>query len=205
METISSAPAGKGGSRTVSPPSSDYRQQGIDYQERAPVQNLHAAIEDETREARVTIKPFSLWTLVVCGLIFFLVGFYSSRYQVTSTATTRDQGNPPPSLSSSQTVPADTTVGSAAVSTVADASAPRVVNVVMKNMKFNPPKVEVKSGDIVEWKNEDITAHTATSAGRFDSGSIDSEKSWRHTFVEKGDFPYTCTFHPEMKAVVTVK
>jgi plastocyanin len=87
----------------------------------------------------------------------------------------------------------------------ADTDAPTVVHVVMKNMKFVPAAVEVKAGDTVEWTNEDITAHTATSAPSFDSGSIDSDKSWRHTFSSAGNFPYSCTFHPEMKALVTVK
>jgi plastocyanin len=39
----------------------------------------------------------------------------------------------------------------------------------------------------------------------FDSGSIDPEKSWRHTFTEAGELPYFCTFQPEMKAAVVVK
>jgi plastocyanin len=204
METISSAPASKG-SRMSPPPSPEYRRQGIDHRERADVQNLRAAIEHEKRDARVTIKPFSLWALVVCGVTIFFVGFCSARYHVTFTATTRDSGNPPTSRSTLQTVQAEASSGTAVHDTVANANAPRVVHVVMKNMKFNPPSVEVKSGDVVEWKNEDITPHTATSAALFDSGSIDSDKSWRHTFTEQGDFPYGCTFHPEMKAVVTVK
>ncbi len=79
-----------------------------------------------------------------------------------------------------------------------------VVHVVMKNMKFDPATIEVKSGDTVEWTNEDITPHTSTSA-KFDSASIDSDKSWRHTFTETGDFPYACTFHPDMKGAVIVK
>ena len=85
-----------------------------------------------------------------------------------------------------------------------DANAPAVVQITIKNMKFDPPSVELKKGDAVEWKNEDITPHTATSA-TFDSASIDSDKSWRHTFTEAGNFPYVCTFHPDMKAIVIVK
>lgn len=86
----------------------------------------------------------------------------------------------------------------------AERSAPAAVTVLIRNMKFEPTAIEVKKGDIVEWKNEDITPHTAT-ASSFDSGSIGPEKSWRHTFTEAGNFPYICTFHPAMKAAVNVK
>ncbi|HYK23389.1 MAG TPA: cupredoxin family copper-binding protein, partial [Candidatus Acidoferrum sp.] len=79
-----------------------------------------------------------------------------------------------------------------------------VANVAMKNMKFSPATIEIKKGDTVEWKNDDITPHTATSA-TFNSGSIASDAAWRHTFTQAGSFPYTCTFHPEMKASVVVK
>jgi plastocyanin len=71
-------------------------------------------------------------------------------------------------------------------------------------MKFDPPNLVVKKGDIVEWKNDDITPHTATSP-TFDSGPINPEKSWRHTFTEAGSFSYSCTFHPAMKAAIVVK
>jgi len=48
--------------------------------------------------------------------------------------------------------------------------------------------------------------HTATSeGGRFDSQSIQAEKSWTFTAGKKGEFAYTCTFHPTMKAVLYVK
>jgi len=198
METIPSAPTSKS-SRIVPPPSLEYGHQGVDYQEGADVQSLHDAIQRAPRDTRITIKPFSLWALAVFGVIIFFVAFCSARYDAT---TSRNGGNQPPQ-STLQTVHA--AASSAVQNTVADTSAQRVVQVVMKNMKFNPPSVEVKSGDVVEWKNEDITPHTATSAASFDSGSIDSDKTWRHTFTEPGDFPYNCTFHPEMKAFVIVK
>ena len=79
-----------------------------------------------------------------------------------------------------------------------------MIEVIIHNMKFNPPNVEVRVGDTVEWKNDDITPHTATAA-TFDSGSIEPDGSWRHTFTEHGEIPYSCTFHPEMKGVVSVK
>jgi plastocyanin len=129
------------------------------------------------------------------------VAFFSSRYGLDFPGG--NQRNPQ-SETSLQTARTDANAATTAPSPVAVAGAPAIVQVVMRNMKFQPPTVEVKRGDVVEWKNEDITPHTATSAS-FDSASIDSDKSWRHTFSEPGNFPYACTFHPEMKAVVTVK
>jgi plastocyanin len=203
METIASAPASKS-SRVVSPPSREYRRQGVDYQERTAVQELHADIKREERNPRVTIKPFSLWVLVVVGLAFFCAGFWSARTGARFIATSTENRNSPPSESTVATVQPGVSPASVAQGSVANANASAVVHVTIKNMKFEPPKLEIHQGDTVEWKNEDITPHTATSAPLFDSGSIDSDKSWRHTFTEPGNFPYSCTFHPEMKAAVTV-
>ena len=103
-----------------------------------------------------------------------------------------------------RTVAGDANLADDNAAATADASAPAIVTVMIRNMKFDPAVLELKKGDTVEWKNDDITPHTAT-APSFDSGSIDPEKSWRHTFTEAGTFPYICTFHPDMKAAVTVK
>jgi len=188
---------------TMSRPFPQSHRQGVDYAEGADVQNLHAAIRSEKRDEDVTIRPFSLWMLVVVGLVFFFAGFFTARQDADFTATNLDRESPP-AQSNPQAVQTGTASASAVQSTVADANAPLVVHVAMKNMKFSPATIEIKKGDTVEWKNDDITPHTATSP-TFDSGSIDPDKSWRHTFSDAGSFPYTCTFHPDMKAAVTVK
>jgi plastocyanin len=178
--------------------------QGVDYGEEQNVQKLHAAIRQEQRGGLVTIKPFSLWMLVIWGIVFFFAGFFLARHGADFTATNVDRGNPPAAQSTPQAVQTDAASASAAQSTVADVNAPLVVHVAMKNMKFSPATIEIKKGDAVEWKNDDITPHTATSAV-FDSGSIASDAGWRHTFTQAGSFPYYCTFHPEMKGTVVVK
>jgi plastocyanin len=168
------------------------------------VQDLHAAIRGEKRDGRITIKPFSLWLLVVLGLAFFFSGFFSARQGADFTSTDVDRSNAQPVQSTLPAVQTSAASTSAVQSTVADANAPVVAHVAMKNMKFSPANIEIKKGDTVEWTNDDITPHTTTSP-TFDSGSIDPDKSWRHTFIEAGSFPYSCTFHPDMKAAVTVK
>ena len=63
--------------------------------------------------------------------------------------------------------------------------------------QFSPAELEVRSGDTVVWVNKDILAHTATStSGGFDSKVIEAGKSWKLVARTKGDFPYTCSFHP---------
>jgi len=39
----------------------------------------------------------------------------------------------------------------------------------------------------------------------FDSGVINTEVVWRHTFDRAGTYSYHCTLHPFMKAAVVVR
>jgi plastocyanin len=177
--------------------------QGAEFAEIADVQDLHATVRSETRGERITIKPFPLWMLVVIGVVFFFTGFFAARDRsdFTGRAAGLDTSPPAPSVRSVQMPTAAT---GAVQGTITDHNAPVVAHVSIKNMKFNPPNLEVKKGDTVEWRNDDITPHTATSSS-FDSGSINPEESWRHTFNNTGSFSYACTFHPDMKAALTVK
>jgi len=86
----------------------------------------------------------------------------------------------------------------------AEPSAPAVVKVSMRNAQFYPRTLRIRKGDVVEWKNDDLVPHTATSAS-FDSGSMNPGTAWRHTFTKAGQFAYVCTFHPTMTGVVVVK
>ena len=79
-----------------------------------------------------------------------------------------------------------------------------VSQVSIQSLQFSPATLEINKGDVVEWKNDDLVPHTATGP-TFDSGGLKSGQSWRHTFTQAGNFPYICTFHPQMKGVVNVK
>lgn len=72
---------------------------------------------------------------------------------------------------------------------------------------FEPASLTLAAGDSVVWVNKDIIPHTATSKkeGLFDSGMIESGKSWKHTFKTKGELAYVCVFHPTMKGTLRVK
>jgi len=181
----------------------EHDRQGVGVPEIPDVQDLHAAVPTGPRDERITIEPFPLWMLVVIGVIFFFAGFFAARdgSDFTGAAAGLHTSPPAPSVRSVQMRTAST---GAVRSTITDHNAPIVAHVSIKNMKFNPPNLEVKKGDTVEWRNDDITPHTATSAS-FDSGSINPEESWRHTFNDAGNISYACTFHPDMKAALTVK
>jgi plastocyanin len=88
------------------------------------------------------------------------------------------------------------------------ANTPTKVNtIVISGFKYQPETMTVNAGETVEWKNEDIVPHTATSSDgkTFDSGSIAKGASWRFTPKEKGTFDYICTLHPNMKAKLVVQ
>jgi plastocyanin/uncharacterized membrane protein len=77
--------------------------------------------------------------------------------------------------------------------------------VVIKQMHFDPATLNVKPGDTVEWKNEDIFTHTVTANdGSFDSGPIAPGSSWQTTIKETGTIGYHCRPHPNMTAELAV-
>src|SRR3954463_4559514 len=71
----------------------------------------------------------------------------------------------------------------------------------MKGMGFQPAELTVHAGETVEWKNEDIFAHTVTADDRsFDSGLIQPGGSWKMTVKNAGTVDYHCRPHPNMVA-----
>jgi uncharacterized membrane protein len=75
----------------------------------------------------------------------------------------------------------------------------------MKGIRFQPAELTVHPGETVEFKNEDIVAHTVTADdGSFDSGLIQPGSSWKMTVQKAGTIAYHCTPHPNMKAVLIV-
>ncbi len=75
--------------------------------------------------------------------------------------------------------------------------------VTIEGASFQPKVLMVKVGDSIVWVNKDPFPHTVTSrAGDFDSHEIQPGKSWTYTAETKGTFPYICTLHPTMKAIL---
>ncbi|EDT43602.1 cupredoxin family copper-binding protein [Burkholderia ambifaria] len=97
-------------------------------------------------------------------------------------------------------------VAAAALAFVAaDVVAGTTHRVTIEGMRFSPPRVTVERGDTIVWVNKDLVAHTATAAGLFDSHEIPPDASWTYVANTPGRYAYICTFHPAMKATLTVK
>jgi plastocyanin len=77
--------------------------------------------------------------------------------------------------------------------------------VTIKDFAFSPNVVSIPVGGSVTFKNLDSAAHTATdSSGAFDSGNLDTGKSYTFTFKKAGTFKYVCTYHASMHATIVV-
>ena len=77
--------------------------------------------------------------------------------------------------------------------------------VTIEGMAFVPASITVHPGDTVVWKNQDLTPHTATAKGLFDSGNIAPQASWTWKAGAAGRHPYVCLYHLGMKGEVIVK
>jgi plastocyanin len=78
--------------------------------------------------------------------------------------------------------------------------------VVVENVQFSPPSLTVKSGQRITWVNKDLFPHTATADDKaFDSKAIPPNAAWTWVAGKPGTYTYACTFHPTMKATITVQ
>ena len=77
------------------------------------------------------------------------------------------------------------------------------ITIVMQNLVITPAEVSAKVGDTIEWVNKDVVAHTATAPGDFDV-MLAPNKSGTLVLQKAGTIPYTCRFHPNMKATLVV-
>lgn len=103
---------------------------------------------------------------------------------------------------------AATHVGAEVLTSTAETAPPAATTytVEIKQLKFLPDVLVVHPGDKVQWKNLDIVPHTVTVDKVFDSGSIAVDGTWTlEAPSKKGDYIYTCTFHPNMKAKLVVQ
>ena len=99
----------------------------------------------------------------------------------------------------------------------------KTVEVSMRNNPkaiFSPATVNVKVGDTVKWTNPGIITHTVTcdpaaavdkanvvlpeGVAPFDSGNMEQDATFSHTFTVKGTYKYVCKLHEAMGMVGTV-
>ena len=156
-------------------------------------------------QVEIVSRPFSLRAFALAGLALFATAFVCGRY--LGTLDSAAVGASVPVITAAPaTTPAVSAAAPPATATAEQPNAPKLMTVTIRLMKFSPDQIEIKPGDTVEWKNADLTPHTATAPTKeFDSGPINANASWRQSFTKTGSFPYVCTFHPEMHGVVVVK
>jgi plastocyanin len=81
---------------------------------------------------------------------------------------------------------------------------PGANEVFIQGMAFNPQTITVTAGTTITWTNKDQVAHTVTSTtGLFDSGSINTNGTFTHTFTATGTFSYYCKIHTYMTGSVS--
>lgn len=95
--------------------------------------------------------------------------------------------------------------GGAAGTNVTGQTANQTVNAVT-GQKFNPDTINVKVGQVVEWKNTDTIAHNVTFDGQdsISTSLLSPGQTWEVKFATAGTYSYQCTFHPGMTGKVTV-
>lgn len=84
---------------------------------------------------------------------------------------------------------------------------PSVPNqVVIDRRRFSPATMTVAPGTTVTWVNREDATHTVTADDKsFDSGKLDTGKTFTHTFNTAGTYPYHCEIHYGMSGQVVVK
>jgi plastocyanin len=109
----------------------------------------------------------------------------------------------PPAVTEAPVATDPPAADTAATDTGADAPAMDAA-VEIADFAFGPADVTIAVGGTVTWTNTDDQAHTATSSGNFDTGSIAAGATAGVTFDQPGTFTYICSFHPFMTATITV-
>jgi plastocyanin len=75
--------------------------------------------------------------------------------------------------------------------------------VTIRNMGFGAAPAHLKTGDVLQWTNDDMFQHTATADGFFDL-DLAPGKGGEITLKKPGTLNVYCRYHPNMKMKLTV-
>ena len=75
----------------------------------------------------------------------------------------------------------------------------------IRAFRYAPDTVVAAPGDTVVWTNADVVPHTATAAGRWDTGEIRAAASGRMVADKAGTYAYVCAYHPTMRGTLVVR
>jgi plastocyanin len=148
---------------------------------------------------KLNLLRIAKWTVLLVGLGIMLAGCQSAE---------KAAGNLVGKMTGSHKDSAmhDKEMQSAPPQANVDATGESEVQIVIENFVFSPAEVTVTPGTKVTWINKDEAPHTATSIDKkFNSGGLDTDDKFSFVFNDKGDYPYFCTLHPQMKATIKVQ
>ena len=83
-------------------------------------------------------------------------------------------------------------------------NAKRVTVEIHNANEFRPATATIAVGGTVTWFNDHSEPHTASGAGGINSGDLDRDERYSHTFNKAGTYDYVCAYHEEMQATVRV-
>jgi plastocyanin len=94
------------------------------------------------------------------------------------------------------------------------------VTINQRTSRFVPETVSIKAGETVSWDNPGIITHSVTfdpkfakvpgnvvlppGVAPFDSGDMEEDATFKHTFTVAGTYKYICKYHEEMGMTGTV-
>ena len=73
----------------------------------------------------------------------------------------------------------------------------------IQNNAFNPSSLQVPAGSTVKWVNLDSVQHEP-KGNVFDSGPLNQNGVFEHTFNQAGTYNYACAIYPSMQGTITV-
>ena len=73
----------------------------------------------------------------------------------------------------------------------------------IQNNAFNPSSLQIPAGSTVKWVNLDPVPHEP-KGNVFDSGPLNLNGVFEHTFNQAGTYNYACAIHPSMQGTITV-
>ena len=81
----------------------------------------------------------------------------------------------------------------------------KTVEIKVAEMSFTPAMATANVGDTISWVNVGKIAHTVTAKdGSFDKTPIAPGERFNYVLRKEGSFPYVCTYHPGMDAMLMV-
>lgn len=132
-----------------------------------------------------------------CALIVAMLLLLAACGSSTGGGTT---SNPTPT-----TAPAPT--ATTAPSPTAPSGSTNMVTAITgsSGFAFSPTTLTVSVGSTVTWQNMSSAPHTVTSDdGKTFDGMLSTGGTFTFTFTKAGTYPYHCSIHPYMKAMIIV-